>query len=115
MDRRETGLFDWKQLRLWRFSSWADILSKLVVLVYILAAIGQANSYNTFAHTQYQTNLLGLFSQQPVYILDVSAQVAKVLIQGLVYFLVLKGVSLGLTMIVETDINYRDTQPKEDA
>jgi len=30
------------------------------------------------------------------------------ILRGVVYFLVLKGISLGLNMVVETDINYRE-------
>ena len=94
---------------------WTDVLSKLVVLVYILLIVDQVYSYNTFAHNQYQTDLLGLISRQPIYILDVLAQAARLAVQGLIYYLVLKGVSLGLTMIVETDLNYRDNRPEEEA
>jgi hypothetical protein len=32
------------------------------------------------------------------------------LLRGIVYYLVLKGTSLGINMIVETDINYRDQE-----
>lgn len=32
----------------------------------------------------------------------------SMMIKGVVYFLILKGISLGLNMIVETDINYRE-------
>jgi hypothetical protein len=31
-------------------------------------------------------------------------------LNGLVYFLVLKGLALGVVMVVETDINYREKQ-----
>jgi len=40
---------------------------------------------------------------------------ARVFLQGAVYYLVLKGVALGLNMIVETDINYRDKEAEESA
>jgi hypothetical protein len=37
----------------------------------------------------------------------------SVLLRGIIYYLVLKGISLGLNMIVETDINYRERKQEE--
>jgi hypothetical protein len=39
----------------------------------------------------------------------------RVLVEGAIYYLVLKGIALGLNMIVETDINYRDKKAEEGA
>ena len=83
-------------------------LSSLVIVGFAFLTFGQVYRFNQIAHNQFQTNLIGLFSQEPIYILDISLQIARILIQGAVYYLVLKGVALGLNMIVETDINYRD-------
>lgn len=105
---KQNDLFDWKHLRLWRFSAAADIWASIIVVIFIILALGQAYRYNQLAHNQFQTNLIGLFSQEPIYILDVSLQMMSVLVQGAVYYLVLKGIALGLNMIVETDINYRE-------
>ncbi|MEP7134883.1 MAG: hypothetical protein ABI904_08120 [Chloroflexota bacterium] len=110
---KQDDLFDWKHLTLWRISSSANIFSLIVVAIYMLAAIGQGFQYNTFAQNQYQTNLMGLFSKAPFYIFDFPLQIAKTLMQGLIYYLVLKGVALGLKMIVETDINYREKKIEE--
>jgi hypothetical protein len=71
--------------------------------------------YNTTASAQYQTDLIGLFSQHPIYILDLILQIARVSLQGCVYYLALKGIALGLDMIVETDINYRERKTEEGA
>jgi hypothetical protein len=111
--KEQNGLFDWKHLRLWRMSSAADLGASMVIIVFIFLAFGQVYSYNQFAHGQFQTNLIGLFSQKPIYILDVSLQMARVLMEGAIYYLVLKGLALGLNMIVETDINYRDKSIEE--
>lgn len=105
---KKDDLFDWKHLRLWRISSIAEVLSSIAVVVFAFLALGEAYRYNQLAHNQFQTNLIGLFSREPIYILDVSLQMARVLLQGTVYYLVLNGVALGLSMIVETDINYRE-------
>jgi hypothetical protein len=42
--------------------------------------------------------------------LDVIFQTARTFLQGAIFYLVLKGIALGLDMIVETDINYRDSK-----
>jgi|SRR5687768_12547482 len=107
MNEREE-LFDWKHTKLWKLSFAADFWSSIVILVFIFLALGEAYRYNQLAHNQFQTNLFGLFSREPIYILDVLLQMARVFLQGAVYYLVLKGTALGLNMIVETDINYRE-------
>ena len=46
----------------------------------------------------------------PSYGFSVFMGMIGVLLKGIVYFLVLKGIALGLDMIIETDINYREAQ-----
>ena len=113
--KQQDDLFDRKHLTLWRISAQADFLSSLVIVVFVFLALVEAFRYNTIANTQYQTNLLGLFSQEPIFILDVLLQMARVFFQGAIYYLVLKGIALGLNMIVETDINYREKKIEEGA
>jgi hypothetical protein len=110
MMNNQNDLFDWKHLNLWKTSSRADVLSSIVVIIFAFLALGEAYRYNQLAHNQFQTNLIGLFSQEPIYILDVMFQMARVFLEGAVYYLVLKGIALGLDMIVETDINYRERE-----
>ena len=113
--KKQSDLFDWKHSNLWRISFIADFLSSLIILIFVILAFGEAYRYNQLAHSQFQTNLIGLFSKEPIYILDVSLQMIRVLIEGAIYYLVLKGVALGLNMIVETDINYREKSTEEGA
>ena len=108
-------LFDWKHTKLWKLSFAADFWSSIVIIVFIFLALGEAYRYNQLAHNQFHTNLIGLFSQEPIYILDVLLQMARVFLQGAVYYLVLKGIALGINMIVETDINYREKSVEGDA
>jgi hypothetical protein len=112
---KDDDLFDWKHLRLWRISSLAEIISSIALVIFAFLALGEIYRYNQLAHNQFQTNLIGLFSQEPIYILDVLLQIARVFLQGAVYYLVLKGIALGLDMIVETDINYREKDVEEGA
>jgi hypothetical protein len=113
--KNQNDLFDWKHLKLWRMSFAADLWSSIVIIVFIFLSLGEVYRYNQFAHSQFQTNLLGLFSQEPIYILDVFLQMVRVLVEGAIYYLVLKAIALGLNMIVETDINYRDKSIEEGA
>ena len=113
--KKQNDLFDWKHLRLWRISAAADIWASIIIVIFIVLALGQAYRYNQLAHNQFQTDLIGLFSQEPIYILDVALQMMSVLVQGVVYYLVLKGIALGLNMIVETDINYREKKVEDGA
>ncbi len=113
--KEKDSLFDWKHLRLWRISNLAETLSIIVFLIYVLLGFWQISRYNQLAHTQFNTDLLGLFAQNHVYILDVLAQMASTMLQGAVYYLVLKGTALGLDMIVETSINYGENNIEEGA
>ena len=54
-----------------------------------------------------QPNFLEMLSQNAVYTFSLVVDLASIFIRGIVYWLVLKGVSSGLYMIVETDLNYR--------
>ena len=77
--KEKNDLFDWKHLRLWRLSYAADLFSSLTILVFIFLAFGEIYNYNQFAYNQFQINLIKLFSREPIYILDVSLQMARVL------------------------------------
>jgi hypothetical protein len=110
----QNDLFDRKHLKLWRISSAADFLSYVVIVVFIFLSLGEIYRYNQMARSLFSTNnLIGLISRQPIFILDVLLQMVRVLLQGAVYYLVLKGVALGINMIVETDINYREKSVDE--
>ena len=105
---KQDDLFDKNQVTLWRISTWANALAPIVFFIYIVLTLWQVFEYNQTAKFQYQTNLFGLFSQGPAYVLDLLFRMVRVFLQGAVYYLVLKGIALGIDMIVETDINYRE-------
>jgi len=46
--------------------------------------------------------------KNPLYMVGILVDLLSVFLKGIVYFLMLKGISLGLNMIIETDINYRE-------
>jgi hypothetical protein len=85
----------------------------VIIIIFVFLALGEVYRHNQLAQNQFQTNLVVLFSQEPIFILDVLLQIVRVLLQGAVYYLVLKSIALGLNMIVETDINYREKNVEE--
>jgi hypothetical protein len=109
----QDALFDWKHARLWRISFASDFLASVAIVVFVFLALAEIYSGNQQAQRQYQTSLIGLFSQEPIFILDVLLRIIRLLLEGAVYCLVLRGIALGLNMIVETDINYREKHEED--
>ncbi len=98
--------------KLFNIAWWANLVAWIVPAVYILSAAGR------FFELQYTYLFSNPFNQPPncikelettpLYGASVLLDLLSILLKGAVYFLVLKGISLGLSMILETDINYRD-------
>jgi hypothetical protein len=90
--------------RLLDIATWAKYLAWVVLIVYILSAIGTYIQEKNIS--AYYQQFIGV--QHPSYLISIYLECLGVFLRGVVYFLVLKGISLGLNMIVETDINYRE-------
>jgi hypothetical protein len=91
--------------RLLNIAVWAKYLAWLVLAFYSLNVVLQIVLHQYF------------FSDSPVPLrarlmdeVGFFATMATTLLRGVVAYLVLKGLSLGLNMIVETDINYRERE-----
>ncbi len=88
--------------RLLTIATWAKYLAWVVLIVYILwAVLLIAQDFSN--HVNQLQSDIGLLEK-----FRVELNLATTLLRGVVYYLVLKGISLGLNMIVETDINYRE-------
>jgi hypothetical protein len=105
--------------RLLSIASWAKYLAWVVLIVYVLWAIGayfqEQNMYLNYGQGIPGQTYLDFFiylTNFPSIGLSVLVRIIGTVLQGVVYYLVLKGISLGLNMIVETDINYRDRRQK---
>jgi hypothetical protein len=100
--------------RLLSTAIWAKYLAWIVLIVYILSAGTQLIQFQTNAIdraamlNQPYKGLMNLLSENPLNTFRLGTNMAAVVLKGIVYYLVLKGISLGLNMIVETDINYRE-------
>lgn len=98
-------------------TAWiADILTKLVLIVFIFLAGLQG--FQTLRTINYNSNFILNFRSyifsNPLDAFTLGVNISATLLRGAVYFLVLKGVSLGLNMVVETEINYREKKAGQD-
>jgi hypothetical protein len=113
----QEDFFSRGHLRLLNFVGWAKFLAWTALVVHILWAIGiyaQEQSYflyyRSFGEQIQDRDFIDLLRQAPSFAFGIFIEIIGVLLRGIVYFFVLKGISLGLSMVVETDINYRDQE-----
>lgn len=115
----QEDFFSPKHKQLLSIALWAKYLAWIMLAVFILRA--------GFVILQKQTNYQQMQAvvgspasaqdywetvrNEPIYYgLDIGADMAGMLLSGIVYYLALKGISLGLNMIIETDVNYREKE-----
>lgn len=107
--------------RLLSLAVWAKYLAWVALIVCILWAIGtyvQEQNYYLYYRSggieiQTYRDFIDVLRRVPSYAFSVFIEMLGVFLRGVVYFLVLKGISLGLNMIVETDINYREAKNEQ--
>jgi len=106
-----SGFFSQKHKLLLNFALWAKYLAWVVVIVYVFYTYGRLLEIQTsyiFQTGGQHLDFGELWMKTPLYIFSIFVDLLSVFLKGIVYFLVLKGISLGLNMVVETDINYRE-------
>jgi len=115
MDKQD-DLFSPNHIQSWKIAWWAKQLSSVVLVLYIVLAALQIAQVQISANysSQLFLNLRGFILDKPFDAFRAGVNVLSTLLKGVVYFLVLKGVSLGLNMIIETDINYREQKGGQD-
>ena len=98
--------------KLFSFASWANTISWIILAVYLLALVSRIFGQVTGSQTGYsgvqQPSFFEYIKDNPIALLRYIIDWINTIMNGIVLFLVLKGVSLGLNMIVETDLNYRE-------
>lgn len=108
------GFITKKHGRLMNIASVANIFAWIALVSQVLYVgarfIQLQNSYMIqIMSTGFgQPNFMEMLSQNPVYTFSLVVDLASIFIRGIIYWLVLKGISVGLYMIVETDLNYKD-------
>ncbi|MFT3892390.1 MAG: hypothetical protein QM730_12210 [Anaerolineales bacterium] len=98
--------------RLLNVAAWSGTLSWIVLVAFILGAILQLLQYRNIVYYQ-QTNIWDFFRSNPMDAFRSIVNLLNTALKGVVYYLVLKGISLGLNMIVETDVNYREQRAEK--
>jgi len=103
--------FSQKHKLLLNFATWTKYLAWVVVIVYVFYTYGRLLEIQTsyiFQTGGQHLNFAETWIKNPLYVVGILVDLLSVFLKGIVYFLVLKGLSLGLNMVVETDINYRE-------
>jgi hypothetical protein len=94
-----------KHKRLLRFSKFATIFAWGHLVIYVIDAV--VKTMNSFVYYSNIPSSIDLFMESPVIILRVYWNSILTLLYGGLGWIVLKGIALGLNMVVETDLNYR--------
>ncbi len=97
--------------RLQKIAAVAKAFARIVLAFCILQAALQF--WMLVDHQSLQT-IVKMYMERPSSIINSFVNLINISLKGVVYWLTLKGVSLGLNMIVETDMNYRDKATGED-
>jgi hypothetical protein len=109
--KREEEFFSKKNDQLLNIATWARYLAWVVLVHFIFLAvfgfIGSLNMVSQFSNLG-TPGFLDLANISPFTALKFYLEAIGLLVKGAIYFLVLGGISLGLNMIIETDINYRE-------
>ena len=94
-----------KHKRLERISTTANVFAWLVLVFFVLQAMSQ---YLNLTSQQSVQSVAEMFKQYPESTINFFLGIINIVLKGVVYWLTLKGVSLGLNMILDTDLNYRE-------
>lgn len=112
-----------KHSQLLNIAIWAKYLAWIVFVIYIIQTGSviilkqiqsqqiQASMGSPMTSGEYWDHVL----EEPVmYVVDVLSDMVFIFVRGAAFYVALKGISLGLYMIVETDINYREQQKTQE-
>lgn len=110
--------FSSKHKQLLNIAMWAKYLAWIVLALYVLDLVSrffqrEAMYAQAGMLSGASIGFVSFLAKNPVYGLNFLLDELSLLFNGIVYFLVLRGIALGLNMIVETDINYREQKGDE--
>jgi hypothetical protein len=88
--------------------SWASgVFAWIVLITYLIISVTNLADFMDYSGMGYLKELLSI----DLYIVvNLVTKLFKTFFDGVAFFFILKGVSLGLNMILETDLNYRDQE-----
>ena len=104
--REQRDFFTKNHGRLMDIAVAAKYAAWVALVVYIISAGLRIISYQD-QNTSGLLALWVLLTNSPLEFFRFVINILATILRGVVYYLMLKGISLGLNMIVETDINYR--------
>ncbi len=99
-----------------KFVAWIAVFYTLLrsVLWYLQIDAWYAGWYMTHGYDTTVNCLFDALNQDRTYAVKAFIGLASILLRGLAYWFVLRGAAVGLSILVETDLNYRD-MPDEEA
>jgi len=105
--------------RLARIANIANVVAWIAFVVYIILVGAKfVEVQNSFTFQRgvlgQEPNFWGMLSQKPLYAASLFINMLSIFLQGVVYWLVLKGISLGLNMIIEIDLDNKE-KPQGDS
>ena len=115
----EEDFFTEKHNRLARIASWANLFAWIVFIVHILWVGASFIQTQTNYELQLRMNVgqgphfIEMLEQNLLYAVSLFVNLIGIFLRGVVYALTLKGVSLGLNMIIETDLNSKENSRGE--
>jgi len=105
--------------RLARIANVANVVAWIVFIVYIIlvgARLVEVQNTFTFQSSMrgQEANFWAMLSQKPLYAVSLFVDMLSIFLQGVVYGVTLKGISLGLNMIIEIDLDNKGKSQGDD-
>jgi hypothetical protein len=113
-DNTAEDFFTRKHARLANIASATNTFAWIALVFQILymgaRLLQYQNSYTmqNMASGLGQPNFMEMLSQNPLYTFSLVVDLANIFLRAVMWWLALKGISLGLYMIIETNLNYED-------
>ena len=111
--KEQEDFFSRNHLRLLNIAWWSKHIAWVALVIIILSAgarvleFQNTENFRAVMSNQVPQRLMNILIEEPLKAFELGISVATIILRGVIYYLVLKGISLGLNMIVETDINYK--------
>ena len=106
------NLFTEKHKTLYTASQWAQTFAWITLIILCLSSVTEIIKSNNFFQINYMITdydtLFEYLGDHPFQWFTYGINWIIPIIKGFAFFIMLKGTSIGLNMILETDLNYRE-------
>jgi hypothetical protein len=112
---KQEDFFSRKHNQLLNIATWSKYLAWIVLIFYLLYAIASLIQQIGFVQELLVNPdfVSAAIKQEPLFFVNALLGSCQIILSGIALFLTLRGISLGLAMIVETNINYREAKRVE--